>query len=166
MLWCEPGHILRSRSRGLEPETVTLFPELRRIARELGAVEALLDGEIVALGDDGVPDAKRLRDRKRAGSEAVAKRLSRSAPATIVLFDLLFCDGHDLTDQPYVARREALEGLGLDGGAWQTPAYHRGDGAALLEAAAGRGLAGVVAKRLRSPYRAGRRGRDWIKVEA
>ena len=88
MLWCEPGHILRSRSRGLDAETVTVFPELRRIARALGAVEALLDGEIVVLGEDGVPDPERLRARKRAGSEAVAKRLGRSAPATMMLFDL------------------------------------------------------------------------------
>ena len=74
MFWCEPGHILRSQSRGLEPETVALFPELRRIARTLGSIEAVLDGEIVVLGEDGAPDAERLRERKRAGSEAVAKQ--------------------------------------------------------------------------------------------
>ena len=166
MLWCEPGHILRSRSRGLDAETVTVFPELRRIARALGAVEALLDGEIVVLGEDGVPDPERLRARKRAGSEAVAKRLGRSAPATMMLFDLLFCDGHDLTTEAYSARRSALGGLGLAAASWQTPSYHRGDGAALLDAARERGLVGVVAKRLRSPYREGRRSPDWIKVEA
>ncbi|MGZ8665630.1 MAG: DNA polymerase ligase N-terminal domain-containing protein [Solirubrobacterales bacterium] len=166
LLWCEPGHILRSRSRGLDAETVTVFPELRRIARVLGSVEALLDGEIVVLGQDGVPDPERLRARKRAGSEAVAKRLVRTSPAAIMLFDLLFCDGRDLTEEPYTARRKALEGLGLDGAAWQTPAYHHGDGAALLEAARERGLDGIVAKRLGSPYREGRRSQDWIKVEA
>ena len=165
LIWCEPGHILRSRSRGLDPETVTVFPELRRIARALGSVEALLDGEVVVLGEGGVPDAEALRSRKRAGSESVAKRLSRSEPATIMLFDLLFCDGRDLTAEPYEARRAALEELGLAGGSWQTPAFHRGDGAALLEAARGRGLAGIIAKRLQSRYQAGRRSQDWIKVE-
>jgi bifunctional non-homologous end joining protein LigD len=166
MLWCEPGHILRSRSRGLEPETVAVFPELRQIARALGAVEALLDGEIVVLGEDGVPDRKRLRARKRAGSEAVAKRLARSSGAVIMLSDLLFCDGRDLTGEPYSTRRSALKALGLAGTAWQTPAYHRGDGEALLAAARQRGLDGIVAKRLESPYREGRRSPDWIKVEA
>ena len=166
LIWCEPGHILRSRSRGLEAETVTVFPELRRIARALGSVEALLDGEVVALDENGVPDAERLRARKRAGSESVAKRLSRSSPATIMLFDLLFRDGRDLTAETYEARRSALEELELAGAAWQTPAFHRGDGAALLDAARARGLAGIVAKRLRSPYRAGHRSPDWIKVEA
>ncbi len=166
LLWCEPGHILRSRSRGLDPQSVTLFPELRRIARALGSVEALLDGEIVVLGEHGVPDAERLRARKRAGSEAVAKRLARSSPATIMLFDLLFCDGRSLTGEPYSARRSALEELGLKGASWQTPAFHRGDGAALLAAAGDRGLTGIVAKRLRSGYQAGRRSADWVKVEA
>jgi bifunctional non-homologous end joining protein LigD len=166
MLWCEPGHILRSRSRGLKAETVTVFPELRRIARALGSVEAVLDGEIVVLGEDGAPDRERLRARKRAGSEAVAKRLARSSGAAIMLFDLLFCDGRDLTGEPYSARRSALEELGLAGDAWQTPAYHRGDGGALLAAARERGLDGIVAKRLDSPYREGRRSPDWIKIEA
>ncbi len=166
MLWCEPGHILRSRSRGLDPETATVFPELRRIARVLGSTEALLDGEVVVLDEDGVPDRDQLRARKRAGSEAVAKRLTRSSPAAIMLFDLLFCDGRDLTAEPYSARRSALEGLGLAGAAWQTPAYHRGDGDALLAAAGERGLDGIVAKRLEGPYREGHRSQDWIKVEA
>ncbi len=166
MLWCEPGHILRSRSRGLEPETVAIFPELRRIARALGSIDALLDGEIVVLGEGGAPVATRLRARKRAGSEAVAKRLARSSPATIMLFDLLFREGRRLTDEPYTARRSALEELGLAGAAWQTPAFHRGDGAALLEAARDRGLAGIVAKRLQSPYREGHRSPDWVKIEA
>ncbi len=166
LIWCEPGHIRRSRSRGLEAETVTMFPELRRIARALGSVEALLDGEVVVLGDAGAPAPERLRARKRAGSEAVAKRLAREAPATLILFDLLFCEGRTVTAQPYTARRSTLEGLGLDGPSWQTPAYHRGDGAALLEATRGRDLPGLVAKRLESPYRPGRRSPDWVKVEA
>ena len=166
LLWCEPGHIRRSRSRGLEAETVDRFPELRRIARSLGATEAVLDGEVVVLDDEGRPSAERLRERKRAGSESVARRLSRDAPATLMLFDLLFCDGRDATALPYEERRSLLEGLDLDGGAWQTPSWHRGDGAALLAAAHGRGLAGLVAKRLGSTYRPGRRSDDWVKVDA
>jgi bifunctional non-homologous end joining protein LigD len=166
LLWCEPGHIRRSRSRGLEPETVTRFPELRRIARALGSVEAVLDGEVVVLGENGAPAPERLRTRKRAGSEAVAKRLAREVPATLILFDLLFHDGRPVTDETYTARRSLLEGLRLDGPAWQTPAFHRDDGAALLEAAQARGLPGLVAKRLESGYEPGRRSADWIKVEA
>ena len=79
LLWCEPGHIRRSQSRGLEVETVERFPELRRIARSLGATEAVLDGEVVVLRD-GSPNPEALRLRKRAGSESSARTLSKRQP--------------------------------------------------------------------------------------
>jgi bifunctional non-homologous end joining protein LigD len=165
MLWCEPGHIRKSQSRGLEKETVELFPEVRRIARSLGSIEAVLDGELVVLVD-GVPNAERLRERKAATSDSVARRLARDRPATLMLYDLLFCDGRLLTDLPYTERRERLEDLELNGAAWQTPSWHAGDGRPLLEAADAQGLPGLIAKRLESPYLPGKRSDDWIKVAA
>ena len=166
MLWCEPGHIRRSMSRGLKKETVFAFPELRRIARSLGSTEAVLDGEIVVLSDDGRPDGRRLRERKNATSDSVAKRLARDAPATLMLFDVLFADGRPIVGLPYEERREALEELELAGAAWQTPSWHRGDGDKLLGAARERGLRGLMAKRLGSEYAPGKRSKDWIKVDA
>src|SRR3954447_24007172 len=76
LLWCEPGHIRRALARGVE-EPTNVFPELRRIARALGAVEAILDGEIVVLGEGGTPDSAALRERKGASSDSVARRLAR-----------------------------------------------------------------------------------------
>ena len=112
------------------------------------------------LTTDGGPSAERLRERKRGDSDSVARRLARDKPATLMLFDLLFCDGRDSTDLPYEERRERLEGLELDGGAWQTPSWHRGDGAAAARGRRGRaGCAGLMAKRLGSPYLPGRSGR-------
>ena len=165
MLWCEPGHIRKAEARGLEDPGMR-FPEVRRIARVLGSTEAVLDGEIVVLDGDGQPDASSLRERKRASSDSVARRLARQKPATLMLFDLLFIDGRPLLDLPYEERRRELEALDLNGDAWQAPSFHRGDGAELLEAARGRGLPGLVAKRLDSPYEPGRRSDAWIKVEA
>jgi bifunctional non-homologous end joining protein LigD len=163
LLWCEPGHIRRARSRGLDPETVERFPEIRRIARSLGATEAVLDGEVVVL-KDGKPDQAALRQRKEAGSESSARTLSKRQPATLMLYDVLFLDGHLTTELPYEERRELLEGLELEGKAWQTPSWHRGDGAPLLGAAQANGLPGLVAKRLGSVYLPGKRGDDWVKV--
>ena len=81
LLWCEPGHIRRSRSRGLEVETVDRFPELRRIARSLGATEAVLDGEVVVLDDEGGPapsgcesESAPARNRSRDGSPEMHRR--------------------------------------------------------------------------------------------
>jgi bifunctional non-homologous end joining protein LigD len=165
MLWCEPGHIRKSEARGID-DIAALFPELRRIARTLGSTEAVLDGELVVLGEDGHPSPAALRERKRATSESVARRLSEQKRATLMLFDLPFCDGRLLTDVPYEERRARLEGLELAGDAWQTPSFHRGDGQKLLAVARERSLAGLVAKRLDSQYEPGRRSDAWIKVEA
>jgi bifunctional non-homologous end joining protein LigD len=165
LLWCEPGHIRKAEARGLD-EVVMRFPELRAIARVLGATEAVLDGEIVVLDEDGRPNAAALRERKRAGSDSVARRLSGRQPATLMLFDLLFLDGHLMLELPYSERRSRLEDLELEGDAWQTPAYHGGDGKKLLAAARERRLAGLVAKRLDSSYEPGRRSDAWIKVGA
>jgi bifunctional non-homologous end joining protein LigD len=164
MLWCEPGHVRKADSRGLD-DVVMRFPELRRLARTLGATEAVLDGELVVLGESGQPDAERLRKRKAAGTDSVARRLSRQTPATLMIFDLLFLDGRLLLEEPYEERRERLERLRLEGDFWQTPSYHRGDGKGLLAAARERRLAGLIAKRLDSPYESGRRSDAWIKVE-
>jgi bifunctional non-homologous end joining protein LigD len=164
MIWCEPGHVRKCEARGLD-DPVSLFPELRAIARELGMTEAILDGELVVLDEDGRPSASKLRKRKSASSDSVARRLSREAPATLMLFDLPYLDGRPTMEQPYSERRELLEGLELSGDAWQTPSYHRGEGAELLKAARERGLAGLVAKRLDSAYEPGRSD-AWIKVEA
>jgi bifunctional non-homologous end joining protein LigD len=84
----------------------------------------------------------------------------------MMLFDLLFLDGHLLLDLPYEQRREQLQELELESDAWQTPSYHRGEGQKLLEAARQRRLAGLVAKRLDSPYEPGRRSDAWTKVDA
>lgn len=58
-----------------------------------------------------------------------------------------------------------LDELQLDGPNWQTPAYQRGDGTALLAASREQGLAGVVAKRLDSTYQPGRTSPDWLRIE-
>jgi bifunctional non-homologous end joining protein LigD len=124
----------------------------------------ILDGEIVTL-DDGRPSFERLQGRMHLASEAAVRRRMREIPATYMAFDLLWLDGASLMELPYAERREQLEELGLRGSHWQTPAYHRGDGEALLAASAERGLEGVVAKRLDSPYCPGKRTGYWLKIK-
>jgi bifunctional non-homologous end joining protein LigD len=165
LLWCEPGHIRKALARGVEDPTMR-FPELRRLARTLASTEAVLDGEVVVLDGKGKPRPAALKERKRAGSDSVARRLARQKPATLMLYDVLFLDGHPVLERPYEERRELLERLELEGEAWSTPSYHRGDGGPLLEAARRRGLAGLLAKRLDGPYEPGRRSPGWVKVAA
>ncbi len=165
MLWSEPGHIRKAEARGLD-DVIERFPELRGIARTLGSNDAVLDGEVVVLDREGKPNPESLRERKAARSDSVARRLARQKPATMMLFDLPFVDGHPLLELPYEERRQHLQELELEAEAWQTPANHVGEGDRLLAAARERGLAGLVAKRLGSPYEPGRRSEHWIKVEA
>jgi bifunctional non-homologous end joining protein LigD len=141
------------------------YPELRGLGRALGSREVVLDGEVVAFGADGRPSFQRLQGRMHLTSESAVRRLSEREPVTYIAFDLLYEDGHDLMPLPYAERRERLLALGLGGPAWQAPAHHVGDGAALLEATRAQGLEGVLAKRLDSPYAPGRRTPAWVKVK-
>ena len=141
------------------------YPELRELGRALGAHEAILDGEVVALDEHGHPSFQRLQRRMHLTSEGQVRRLSQSEPVVYMIFDLLWLDGHSLVAEPYTARRERLAELELAGPTWQVPAYHQGNGAGLLAATKAQGLEGLVAKRADSPYLPGRRTQGWVKVK-
>jgi bifunctional non-homologous end joining protein LigD len=111
--------------------------------------DAVLDGELMALNERGVPDFRQLR---------------RGGPASYVVFDVLALDGHDLTGDaglPWRDRRRLLEDL-AGSMPWQVPPVYD-DGPALLEATRQQGLEGVVSKRRDSLYRQGVRSPDWVK---
>jgi bifunctional non-homologous end joining protein LigD len=147
-------------------ELLPLAPELRALGLALGSLPVVLDGELVAIGEDGRPDRARLERRLSAGSATAARRLIGALPLTYVIYDLLWLDGHSAVALGYADRRRLLEGLELAGASWMTPASHPGQGSALLEASRAQGLAGVVAKRLASAYGAGEASTDWIRVKA
>src|SRR5215213_2797301 len=129
--YCRPGR-LRLETRNLN-EVTAQYPEVRRLSRQLGARDAVLDGELVAFDDDGRPSFERLQQRIHQTSEPVVRRRMKSHPVTYVVFDLLHLDGRDLMDEPYEERRERLESLELDGDNWQTPSYSTGHAAELLK---------------------------------
>jgi bifunctional non-homologous end joining protein LigD len=141
------------------------YPELRELGRALGAREAVLDGEVVAFGEDGRPSFQRLQRRMHLTSESQVRRLSQTEPVAYVIFDLLYLDGRVLMPLGYDERRARLAELELAGPAWQAPVHHVGDGAALLEASRAQGLEGIVAKRRDCPYTPGRRSPRWVKVK-
>jgi bifunctional non-homologous end joining protein LigD len=142
------------------------LPELRAIGLALGTVEVTVDGELIVPGAGGRPDRERLERRLGARSDSTARRLARTDGVAYLISDVLWLEGHPAGDRPYSERRRLLDGLGLAGPAWQVPPSHRGEGPALLAAAAAQGLCGVVAKRLASTYRAGPAPDDWIFIPA
>jgi bifunctional non-homologous end joining protein LigD len=155
---------LRIESRNLN-DVSARYPELRALGLQLGSREAMLDGEIVAFDEQGRPSFERLQRRMHVSSPGAIRRLASEEPVSYLIFDLLYLDGHTTMALPYRERRTLLEGLELKGATWQTPAYHAGEGRELLAAAAEQRLEGVVAKRLASPYRPGKRTNEWLKIK-
>lgn len=140
------------------------YPEVLPLGAQLGTVRAVLDGEIVALGDDGVPSFQRLQGRMHVDRLDVTVGLASGTPVTYLVFDIVHLGDRSLLDEPWQTRRDALVALGLAGPSWATPPSFVGDGQATLAAMRARGMEGVVAKRTDSTYTPGRRTRAWTKV--
>ncbi len=142
------------------------YPELGGLGAAVGRRQAVLDGEIVALGEDSWPDFERLQQRMNARKPGLAQRLAPQVPVTYLAFDLLHLDGRPLLDEPYRARRALLEELDLQGPRWQTPPSFTGEaGADVRAVSVQHGLEGIVAKRLASRYEPGRRTGSWRKIK-
>ena len=140
------------------------YPELRAMAAALGTHSAVLDGEIVGFDASGRPSFEALQ--QRMGLEG-GKRVpaDRGVAVAYMVFDLLSLDGRSLLDEPYTARRAALEELELAGSHWHTPPHSVGGGDLLLETSREQRIEGVIAKRLDSHYEPGKRSGAWLKVK-
>ncbi|MFI1168210.1 ATP-dependent DNA ligase [Streptomyces sp. NPDC020801] len=156
------GVLLRARSG----EDITgAYPELRPLGTALGSTPAVLDGEVLALDEEGRANFQLLQGRMGlAHAPGRAARRAAQVPVHLVLFDVMHLGTHSLLTLPYVRRRERLEGLGLTGPHWSTPAAIVGHGAQALAATREHGLEGLVCKRLDSVYEPGVRSRAWIKI--
>lgn len=135
------------------------FPDLAASLGALACGTAVLDGEIVALDEQGRPSFQRLQNSRDAVS---------TAPVCYYAFDLLQLEGKVLRDLPLVARKAALAQLlaaSPPDPAIRFSANLEGDPARLLPALRGLGLEGVVAKQRASKYEPGRRSGVWQKIK-
>ncbi|MHA6627071.1 ATP-dependent DNA ligase [Pseudonocardia sichuanensis] len=151
------GEEVRIWTRTLREITASV-PELVELVRGLPCRSVVLDGETLALRDDGRPRPFQ-ETMSRFGSEA-GEELLRP-----FFFDCLHLDGADLLDEPLHVRLEALERAV---GGHRMPGVLRPtaeEAAELLERALEAGHEGVIVKSLSAPYAAGRRGRAWQKVK-
>ena len=152
--------VTRMTSRN-DNNVTAAWPDLS--APPLGDRDLLVDGEVIALNDRGVPDFRVLQHRMHLRNTKEVARLVTSVPATLMVFDLLRLDGEDLTGRPLEERRALLEELPLADSKWQVPAAYD-DGGMLFEATLQQGLEGVVSKRRTSRYRFDQRSDDWRKL--
>jgi bifunctional non-homologous end joining protein LigD len=159
------GGRIRMQSRN-DKELAPSFPEFRELGAVMGTRQCVLDGEIVVIGENGVPDFGRLQHRLHlANASAIAKQ-SAASPASYVIFDLLHLDGRPLFSLPYDERRKQLEALSLSGPSFTTAdSFPDARGVDILRATKEAGLEGVIAKQRRSPYVQGKRSDSWIKVK-
>jgi bifunctional non-homologous end joining protein LigD len=154
MIGFASGGRLRLQTRNLLDATAE-FQEVAGLGQALGDHQVVLDGELVGLDRDGRPSFS-----------ALQRRGIDRPPVVYMIFDLLHLDGHATRMLPYAERRLLLDQLGLaEGPAWRVPAYHVGDGEALLETTRAQSLEGLISKRLDSSYEMGRRSRAWLKIK-
>jgi DNA ligase-1 len=158
------GQDVRIFTRSLDDIT-SRVPELVEMASSLGVRSLVLDGEALALQEDGRPYPFQV-SASRFGSRLDVERLRSTLPLTPFIFDILHLDGEDLIDHPLRERHAILEQTITE--QWRVPRVLTEDPAAaeaLLSDALARGHEGVVVKALDSVYEAGRRGVGWIKVK-
>ena len=143
------------------------FPELAQLGTLVRSSSAVLDGEVVAIDEDGLPSFGRLQERTGWKGGRSATSPHPSIPVLYYVFDILYDEGLSLLDVPLVDRRRLLSARLLDGPSVRLLGSFGGeDGSILLEAIRQQGQEGVVAKRLNSKYAPGKRSKDWIKVKA
>ncbi len=142
------------------------FPELGRLAKFVKAERAILDGEIVALDDEGCPSFSLMQQRTgfQPGKRSMPRR--EGVPVIYYAFDLLYLDGFDLRRVALEQRKRLLQDHIVAGGG---ETIHFSDhyaekGLDLFAAAKQRGLEGIVAKKRNNAYQE-KRSSDWLKIK-
>lgn len=158
---CERETMLVSRTR---KNMTATYPELHRLHEQLVALDAIVDGEVVAF-DKQRPSFEKLQSRINLQGVDAIERAMKSIPVSFIVFDLLYLDGRSLVGQPLERRRELLEQLVVPNNRVQLSQSVVGEGRALSDAARAQSIEGIVAKKLGSPYRVGKRTREWLKIK-
>jgi bifunctional non-homologous end joining protein LigD len=142
------------------------YPGICEALRSLPLQPFVVDGELCALDEAGVPRFQLLQERMNLTRAAEIAQMESRRPVVLFLFDLLYLDGYDLRAVPLKDRKALLASRIPYEGPLRYVAHIEGDGEAVLEGATSLGFEGVVGKRLDSRYTPGVRSRDWVKVKA
>ena len=141
------------------------FPEVTRAVAALPFDHLLLDGEVVALDQKGLPSFQRLQGRARLRRPIDIRHAAVETPVTYYAFDLLGFEDFDLRPLPLTARKSVLQRVLPPVGALRYLEHVEREGEALYHESVRLGLEGVVGKKAAAPYRAGR-SPLWLKVRS
>src|SRR4030042_3778731 len=136
---------------------ISLNKKFPPIVESLGKFrfEAVLDGEIVVVDDKGHPDFQMMQNYQKSGSGHLL----------YYVFDLLYFQGHDLTNLSLLRRKELLKKVLPSSPKIKFSDHVSKEGVLFFNVVKEKGLEGIMAKHSQSAYRMGRRSRQWLKVK-
>jgi bifunctional non-homologous end joining protein LigD len=140
------------------------FPEIARAVGGLPYEGLVLDGEVVVHDARGLPSFQELQKRGRLTRWSDVQRAAIERPATFYAFDLLACEGLDARELPLLERKAILREVLPKAGPIRFSDHVEERGEAVYEQVTALDLEGIVGKKADSPYRAGQRSKDWVKV--
>lgn len=145
-----------------------LLPPLAKLVEGMDRpTDLILDGEIVPVSGDTILPFLELQ--KRLGRKTLSPELLASVPVAFIAYDALFASGKVLITEPFASRRAVLESLAVDRNRTRRADSRFFDDVDALDdefdAARARGNEGLMVKDPNSPYKPGRRGRDWLKIK-
>ena len=146
-------------------DVTSQYPDIHMIHELIDQVNAVLDGEIVAFDAEGKNSFEALQQRMNLANEREIKRMAKQLPVALVVFDLLWLDGHETIGLSLEERRELLGLIVEQDDRLQVMTHVEGEGKAFTKAARGLGLEGVVAKKKGSKYLPGKRSDTWRKIK-
>jgi bifunctional non-homologous end joining protein LigD len=158
LLFLDPGGAVRIQGE-MPGDLARRFPDVSAPAAVRGGRGAVLDGVIAVLDREGRPDLAGFGRRLATGPAAAAE-----LPAVYLCSDVLHLDGRSTLGWPLDRRLDALAELIGPSDVIQAPDHVRGRGEALAAAAAGRGLAALLARRASAPYRPGVASPDRLRI--
>ena len=145
-------------------ELTARYPELKDLAKSVKAKTAILDGEVVALDEQGRASFSLMQ--QRTGFRPGGRRTATNAgvPVLYYAFDLLYLDGYDWRKVRLEERKKKLESILVMGDAVRYSDHYAERGKALFEMARQKGLEGILAKKRDSIYQE-RRSSEWLKIK-
>lgn len=144
-------------------DLTSFYPELSNMFKCVKK-KVILDGELVFL-TDGKPDFYSLQRRSLMTDNFKIKLAAKKNPVQFVAYDIIYCNGKDITDQPLMERKKILSKQVSEGHNLSISRYIEEKGIEFFELAKKEDLEGIVAKKKDGLYHIGKRTSDWIKIK-
>jgi bifunctional non-homologous end joining protein LigD len=140
------------------------YPELRGLPDYLKARKLILDGEIVALDEQGRPSFSLMQQRTGISSDGHRRAKRSDVPIMYYTFDLLYAEGYNLMRVDLEKRKQVLQQIVQNSSLLRYSEHFQGQGKAVYKVAAEKKLEGIIAKRAKSCY-VQKRSSEWLKIK-